>query len=79
MNKHNMIKIIVEGHTDKRGEKSYNLLLSERRAKAVKQYFIDKGIAADRIEVVSFGENKLLSDKNTEEAHSKNRRSTIIY
>ena len=79
MNKNPIIKVIIEGHTDKKGEKSYNLLLGERRAKAVKDFFVNNGINEKRIEVVSFGETKLLKKENTEEAHSKNRRSIIIY
>jgi len=52
-------KILVEGHCDERGTAEYNLALGERRAKAVKDYLVAAGIAADRISVISYGRSAL--------------------
>lgn len=79
------MKIEISGHTDIRGNDSYNQKLSENRAKAVVDYLIDKGIAKDRMEYAGYGEeqnvvseaeiNKMDSAKEKEEAHQKNRRT----
>ena len=72
------IKIQVEGHCDARGGIQYNLALGEKRANAVKKFLMDKGIAADRISVISFGKEKLLDTAESEAAHAKNRRGTFV-
>ena len=53
LKKHEDIKVVVQGYCDERGTREYNLALGERRANAVKQYLVSKGIAADRISVIS--------------------------
>jgi peptidoglycan-associated lipoprotein len=75
----NTIKVIVEGHTDERGEKSYNLNLGEKRANAVKAYVQKQGIMAERIEVISFGETMPLNNSSNKKAWNKNRRAVFIY
>lgn len=75
----NMIKVIVEGHTDEKGEKSYNLTLGEKRAKSVKDYMISKGIKAERVEIISYGETKPVDKASNKEAWQKNRRSVLVY
>ncbi|MEQ8819072.1 MAG: OmpA family protein [Sumerlaeia bacterium] len=50
------MRVIVRGHTDERGTEEYNLALGSRRAMAVRQYLIERGIAPDRLETVSYGE-----------------------
>jgi peptidoglycan-associated lipoprotein len=72
------IKIQVEGHCDARGGIQYNLALGEKRANAVKKFLMDKGIATDRISVISFGKEKLLDTAESEAAHAKNRRGTFV-
>lgn len=75
--------LTIESHADSRGSKTYNLLLSERRAKATKEYLISKGINASRIlNAKGFGEEKnqnLCDDSNSlqcnEEQHKQNRSS----
>lgn len=64
----------IDGHTDSVGPESYNLKLSERRANAVKQFFIDKGVAEDRIKVVANGEANPAVPNSTKENRAKNRR-----
>lgn len=68
------MRIRVAGHTDNRGSDEYNLALGQRRAAEVKQYLIARGIAADRIDVVSFGEERPAVAQDTEDAWGKNRR-----
>lgn len=71
-------KIIITGHTDNQGEEKHNQQLSEARAKAVYSYFIEKGIAASRMEYIGYGSTKPISNNNTEEGRRKNRRVEIL-
>lgn len=73
------LKVILEGHTDKRGDRAYNLKLGEKRALAVKAFVIEQGIDADKVETISFGEENLLSNGNNNEDHSSNRRAEFVY
>lgn len=74
MNERKTMTVEIAGHTDQVGAEDYNLKLSERRAKAVSQYLIDKGIAKDRISSTFFGETKPVDTSNTKAGHAKNRR-----
>lgn len=67
--------ITVEGHTDSKGSDQYNQKLSERRANAVRQYLIEKGIASSRIRVVGYGEQRPIADNKTDEGRAINRRA----
>lgn len=84
MQKFPNIKIKIESHTDSRGKDSYNMKLSDNRAKATQGYIISKGIAANRIEsAIGYGESQLTNKckngvKCTEEEHLANRRSEFI-
>ena len=66
--------ITVTGHTDTRGEASYNQSLSERRAQAVADYLIGAGLPADRFTVEGLGMSQPVDTADTADAHSKNRR-----
>lgn len=68
-------EIVVEGHADERGTREYNLGLGERRADAVKRYFVSQGIAEGRIEVISYGKERPAVIGHDESAWSKNRRA----
>ncbi len=68
------IKMVIEGHCDERGTDEYNLALGERRAKAAYDYLILLGVEADRLSIVSYGEEKPLDPRHNEEAWAKNRR-----
>jgi OOP family OmpA-OmpF porin len=69
------MKIEIAGHTDAIGTDDYNLNLSERRAKSVMQYLLEKGqIEKDRITIVFFGESKPIESNDTKEGRKKNRR-----
>lgn len=65
----------IEGHTDRRGSVGYNQKLGMRRANAVRQFFIDQGIEPERVEIVSFGEERPLSNCNQESCWQLNRRA----
>jgi OOP family OmpA-OmpF porin len=67
-------KIEVSGHTDSRGTVQYNQALSVKRAQAVRNYLVSKGIAADRLTVVGYGEGKPTADNATPAGRFKNRR-----
>ena len=66
--------LIIEGHCDERGSNEYNLALGENRALAVRSYLVNMGVAADRIQTVSFGEEKPAVMGMDESAWSMNRR-----
>lgn len=68
------IKMVIEGHCDERGTDEYNLALGERRAKAAYDYLILLGVEADRLSIVSYGEEKPVDARHNEEAWAKNRR-----
>ncbi|HVS12111.1 MAG TPA: peptidoglycan-associated lipoprotein Pal [Planctomycetota bacterium] len=67
--------VVVEGHCDERGSEEYNLALGERRANAAKQYLVDSGVAAERIDTVSFGESRPAVQGHDESAWRWNRRA----
>lgn len=72
------VKVEVAGHTDNRSSDSYNMDLSARRAEAVRNYLISKGISADRLTAKGYGESMPIADNNTEEGRFKNRRVELI-
>jgi outer membrane protein OmpA-like peptidoglycan-associated protein len=80
MNEHPEMVIFAKSHTDNRGSDSYNMRLSDRRAKSTVQYLISKGIAKERISGQGFGESepKVACKSCTEEEHAQNRRSEFL-
>ncbi len=74
----NRLAFLLEGHADERGSDEYNLALGMRRANAAKNYLVSRGIAADRIEVASFGEERPLVAQSNEDAWAQNRRDEFI-
>lgn len=73
------IRVRVEGNTDERGSREYNIGLGERRAQAVRRALMLQGVAESQITTVSYGEERPAVTGHTEEAWSKNRRSEIVY
>ncbi|MFZ5472095.1 MAG: OmpA family protein [Myxococcota bacterium] len=67
--------VLVEGHTDDRGTRPYNLDLSKRRAQAVVNYLLNKGIAKNRLKSAGFGFDKPIADNATPLGRAKNRRT----
>lgn len=76
---HRAAHVVVEGNTDERGSREYNLALGQRRADAVKQRMTLLGVPAQQIETISYGEEKPRVDAETEQAYAQNRRADIVY
>ena len=72
-------KVVIEGHTDERGGREYNLALGQRRAEAVRRALGLLGVADSQVEAVSFGKEKPAVPGSDESAWSKNRRAEISY
>jgi outer membrane protein OmpA-like peptidoglycan-associated protein len=68
------VAVIAEGHTDSTGPEAYNMTLSQRRAKAVRDYLVAGGIDASRIETVGYGETQPVADNSTRDGRAQNRR-----
>jgi peptidoglycan-associated lipoprotein len=78
LSKNKDVAMIVEGHCDERGSREYNLALGERRALAVREYLIGLGVAADRVQTRTMGEEQPAVDGHDESAWSQNRRAEFI-
>lgn len=72
-------KVAIEGHTDERGGREYNLALGQKRAEAVRRALGLLGVADNQVEAVSFGKEKPAVQGGDEAAWSKNRRAEISY
>jgi peptidoglycan-associated lipoprotein len=72
------VKVTIEGHCDERGSTEYNLGLGERRAQAAKNYLISLGIAAGRLETVSWGKERPFCTEHTEGCWQQNRRGHFV-
>jgi peptidoglycan-associated lipoprotein len=68
------VTVRISGHTDERGSSEYNLALAQRRAATAKRYLVEHGIAENRIETVSFGEERPVAQGSDESAWAQNRR-----
>ena len=71
-------RVIVEGHCDERGTNEYNLALGERRAAAVRDYLVSLGIATNRIETTSRGEESPFCMESTDGCWAQNRRGQFM-
>jgi peptidoglycan-associated lipoprotein len=71
-------EIIIEGHTDARGSTEYNLALGERRAERVREYYVNLGIAPERLNLISYGEEQPAVEGSGEEVWAKNRRAVTV-
>jgi peptidoglycan-associated lipoprotein len=76
---HDKAKVILQGNTDERGTREYNLALGQRRAVAVKSVLNVLGVPDSQIETVSFGEEKPKATGADEASYSQNRRTDIVY
>src|SRR5688572_2460594 len=70
-------KMEIEGHCDVRGSTEYNLHLGERRARSVQKYLVTQGVQPDRIDVISYGEERPVDLGTSEDSHQKNRRAEL--
>ncbi len=71
-------RIRVEGHTDSTGSSQYNQMLSERRAMAVRDALVQRGVDPRRIEVIGYGETMPIATNTTEAGRQMNRRVTVV-
>jgi outer membrane protein OmpA-like peptidoglycan-associated protein len=72
------LRLEIEGHTCNIGTAEYNLALGERRAQAVREYLASRGIGADRLRTVSYGEERPKHDNAREETRRLNRRAALV-
>ena len=72
------VTFTIEGHTDERGTREYNLALGERRANAAKNYLVSVGIPASRIRTVSYGKERPVALASNESAWAQNRRAATV-
>jgi outer membrane protein OmpA-like peptidoglycan-associated protein len=74
LNEHPDFRISIEGHTDNTGQAAFNQTLSEKRANAVKDYLVKKGISEDRLNAAGFGQTQPIEDNKTSKGRAANRR-----
>ena len=70
--------VTIEGHCDERGTNEYNLALGDRRAESAKAFLTDLGIDSTRLTTISYGEERPVDPRSTEEAWEKNRRAHFV-
>ena len=70
--------VLIEGHCDERGTNEYNLALGERRAKTTMNYLVSQGIQANRITIISYGEERPICNEKNDSCWSKNRRAHFL-
>ena len=69
---------VIEGHADEQGTREYNLALGARRANAVMEYLVSKGISASRLKFISYGKERPLEICSEEACYAKNRRAVTV-
>jgi peptidoglycan-associated lipoprotein len=76
---HTATRVTLEGHTDERGTREYNLALGDQRAQTVQRYMLAEGVRADQLATLSFGEEKPVAAGHGEASWSQNRRVELAY
>lgn len=66
-------RVTLQGHADERGTREYNLALGARRAESVRAYLVERGVAAGRIDTISYGKERPIAEGSNEEAWARNR------
>lgn len=69
---------VIEGHADEQGTRDYNLALGARRANAVHEYLVSRGVASNRLRVVSYGKERPIEICSQESCYAKNRRAVTV-
>jgi peptidoglycan-associated lipoprotein len=72
------VRITIEGHADERGSQEYNLGLGDRRANAAKSSLVQQGIAENRINTITFGEERPVCREQSEDCYQRNRRAHFV-
>jgi outer membrane protein OmpA-like peptidoglycan-associated protein len=78
MKEDDRLRLEVEGHTCNIGTAEYNLALGDRRATAVREYLVSRGVTADRLRSVSYGEERPKYENAREETRRLNRRAALV-
>lgn len=76
---HPNAKALIEGHTDPRGSREYNIALGERRSKAIQQLLKEHGVSSSQVRIISYGAEKLASSGHAETDYQLDRRGTLVY
>ena len=71
--------VTLEGHTDERGTRDYNLALGDRRADAVRRFMIAEGVPAEKLSTLSYGEERPADTGHNEQSWALNRRVELVY
>lgn len=79
LREHPDVKVLIQGNTDERGSREYNIALGQRRSDGVKRMLLLLGAREDQVESVSLGEEKPRAAGSSEDAWAQNRRSDILY
>ena len=72
------VRLSIEGHCDERGTREYNLALGARRANAVKEFLVAQGVAAGRLETISYGKERPICTESNEDCWAQNRRGVSV-
>ncbi len=78
LTQYSQYSISIEGHADERGTREYNLALGARRATAVRDYLVSRGVSATRLRTISYGKERPISVCNAESCWSQNRRAVSV-
>jgi outer membrane protein OmpA-like peptidoglycan-associated protein len=70
--------IVVEGHTDSRGSRDFNMSLSQQRAQTVMNFLVSRGVPAESITAVGIGPDRPMADNNSRDGRAENRRVEIV-
>ncbi|MFT4606932.1 MAG: peptidoglycan-associated lipoprotein [Urechidicola sp.] len=73
------VSVRLEGHSDERGSREYNIALGDRRAQSVRRILMFQGASVDQLETISYGEEQPAMSGHTDDAWSKNRRVELVY
>ena len=77
LKEHPKMKVMIEGHTDNTGKEAMNQSLSDKRAQAIKEEIVKRGVEASRMETIGYGATKPIADNKTAAGRTQNRRVTI--
>ena len=72
------VKVLLEGHCDERGTVEYNLALGEKRARTARDFLVNYGVPADRVDIISYGKERPLDPRHSEDAWASNRRCHFV-
>jgi len=72
------VRVTIEGHADERGTREYNLALGDRRANAARDYLQSRGVAATRMQTISWGKERPANEGHDENAWAQNRRAVTV-